>query len=350
MSEESLRVADRAHQRSFEVLGMPDIAPPWAMVLGRRKFAARVRKISKAAQEVIKDPEVVRYVSTYKEGNSVLRSLQRPRIDVERMRQHRAGSSGGLAQLSALASFSPDDEGLAPPIEYDRAETSTGRLKVSRGPAILTLQKECRDIIVSRAGGAICEVDFVSLEPRVALSVMGVEAPRDIYEGVRARLNMSGLTRDVVKQAVISALYGSSSAALAESLGGRSAAQGLIREVKSYFRVPELVAKLRSEMTRSGDRLHNYYGRPLPDAKESDPDTKLISHYLQSTAVDVALLGFKDLATRLNSHRVAPIYIIHDAILFDVPVDAEEKLQQECAAGVDLDIGHFELGVKRVTR
>ena len=350
LPESNLQVSDSAHQRSFEVLGVSGLTVPWVMVMGRQKFTARIQGIVKATQEVIRDPEVVRYVSTYREGNSVLRSLQRPRIDLQRLRQHRTDDVGGLSQLSALTSFSPDDDGLAPAIVYDRASTATGRLKVARGPAILTLQKECRDIITSRVGGTICEIDFVSLEPRVALNVMGINASQDIYEGVRERLNMSGLTRQAVKQAVISALYGSSSAALAESLGGRREAQGLIREVKAYFHVAELVTRLRSEMARDGGRLHNYYGRPLNDIKENDPDSKIISYYLQSTAVDVALLGFKDLISRFHSSGIMPIYVIHDAILFDVPVGLEERLQRECVTGVDLEMGHFALGLKGISR
>lgn len=346
----SLAISDAAHDRSFEALGVKDQLVPWAMVLGRRKFTARLKQVVQAIQDITGDPELVRYVETYRQGNEFLKTLQRPRIDVDRMRQRRSELTGGVSPLTALASFSPDEAGLAPEIEYDRVSTATGRLKVARGPSVLTLQKECRDIITSRRGGSVWEVDFVSLEPRVALNIMGVEPPRDIYEGVRERMNMSGVTRSAIKQAVISALYGSSSSALAEALGGRREAQGLIREVKVYFKVADLVARLRSEMDQAGGRLHNYYGRPLLDAKGDDPDSKLISHYLQSTAVDVALLGFKDLSARLSASGVQPIYVIHDAVLFDVPAGREAQLQEECSRGVDLEIGRFELGLKRVSQ
>lgn len=349
MPLDSLQISDAAHERSFEVLGFQDLEIPWAMVLGRRKFTTRLKQVVGAIQEVIRDPGVVRYVETYGSGNEFLKSLKRPRIDVERMRYYRTELTGGVSPLTALASFSPDEAGLAPEIEYDRVSTATGRLKVSRGPSVLTLQKECRDMIISQTGGSIWEVDFVSLEPRVALNIMGTQPPRDIYEGIRERLNMSGVTRSAIKQAVISALYGSSSSALAEALGGRREAQVLIREVKEYFRVPDLVSRLRSEMDYADGRLHNYYGRPLIDVKGDDPDSKMISHYLQSSAVDVALLGFKDFSSRLSASGVQPIYVIHDAVLFDVPAGCEIQLQEECTRGVDLEMGHFELGLKRVS-
>lgn len=348
ISQETLQISDPAHLRSLESLGLTGVKVPWAMVLGKNRFTARLKKVVKAIQDVTRDPEVVRYVETYRKGNEFLKTLQRPRIDIARMRGHQADVIGGHGPLSTLTSFTPDEKGLAPPIKYDRVSTSTGRLKVVQGPAILTVQKECRDIIASRVGGSIWEVDFVSLEPRVALNVMGIAPPRDIYEGVRERMNMSGVTRPAIKQAVISALYGSSSASLAEALGGRREAQGLIREVKEYFQVSDLVSLARTKMAGSSNRLHNYYGRPLIDIKTEDPDAKLISYYLQSTAVDVALLGFSQLLHRISSHGIAPIYVIHDAVVLDVPPGKEDELRRACTLGVDLDIGHFELGAKRI--
>lgn len=348
LSIEGLKLSDFAHVRSFESLGISECEVPWAMVLGRRKFTARLKMIIGSIQEVIRDPEVMRYVETYRQGNEFLKTLQRPRVDINRMRKHRDDAAGGLAPLSALASFSPDGEGFAPAIEYDRISTSTGRLKVSRGPMVLTLQKEFRDIISSRTGGSIYEVDFVSLEPRVSLNIMGTKPPRDIYEGIREKMKMSSVTRSAIKQAVISALYGSSSSALAEALGGRREAQNLVWEVKEYFQVTDLVARLRSAMVDSEDRLHNYFGRPLVDIGPDDPDAKLISYYLQSTAVDVALLGFSQLVKRVSSLGIIPIYVIHDAVVLDVPSGADRELQLACDEGVDLDMGRFELGLKRI--
>lgn len=350
MSLDSLEISSASHKRALEVLGVTDGRIPWSMVLGRQKFTARLKQVISSIQSVMRDPEVTRYVETYRRGNEFLKGLQRPRIDIDLMRSHRADMSGGLASLAALTSFTPGDDGLAPAITYDRTSTSTGRLIVSAGPKVLTLQKECREIIRSRSGGSIYEVDFVSLEPRVALNIMGETPPRDIYEGIKERMGLSTVTRSAIKQAVISALYGSSSSALAEALGGRREAQNLVREVKEYFQVSDLVSRLNSHISQRSGRLHNYFGRPLIEAREGDPESKLVSHYVQSSAVDASLLGFKDLLSRLESQGIAPIYVIHDAVLLDVPRGCEELLQRECAAGVDLEMGHFELGLKRVSQ
>ena len=160
---------------------------------------------------------------------------------------------------------------------------------------------------------------------------------------------MTNASRSSIKQAVISSLYGSSSSSLSESLGGRLQALELIKEVKKYFQVPEMVSMIRSSMARSAGRLHNYYGRPLVHAKDSESDAKLISHYLQSTAVDVALLGFSDLCDRLKSHNSHPIYVIHDALLVDVPRSSETNFLEQCNLGIDLEVGHFELGVNKIS-
>lgn len=349
MATDNFSIEDQAQLRALESLGADSHKIPWVMALGRRRFTSRIKKVVHAIQQVTGDPDIAKYVETYRQGNELLRALRRPRIDMELMRAHRESLSGGPAVLSALSSFAPEDDGLAPAVSYDRAATATGRLIVTHGPKILTLAKECRNIIKSRTGGAVYEIDFVSLEPRVALNVMGIQPARDIYEGIRERMHMSKVTRAAVKQAVISALYGSSSSALVEALGGRREAQGLVREVKEYFHVSDLAARLRSEMSESGGRMHNYFGRPLLDIKHDDPDSKLISYYVQSSAVDISLLGFRDFTARVTSRGVVPIYVIHDAILLDVPPGAEEALQQECSLGVDLGMGHFELGLKRVS-
>jgi hypothetical protein len=349
ISTGGLELADPQQVRAFESLGINPSTVPWARALRRDRLSARIRAVSQSIQVIIRDPELRRYVKTYRQGREFLRCLQRPTIDIELLRDHRENPATSASVASTLLSFSPDETGLAPEIEYDQTSTSTGRLLVTSGPRVLTLPKEHRDIIRSAQGGSIFEVDFVSLEPRLALLLAGGRPPRDIYEDVRDRLDVATVSRSDVKLAVISALYGSSSAALAGTLGGRSQARALVDEVKDLFRVNDLVARLRSHMTEHGDRLHSWFGRPLREVGPNDGDSKLVSHYIQSSAVDVSLLGFSQLSDRVHSLGARPIYVIHDAVLFDVPPGAEEALHRECEKGIDLELGHFELGIKRVT-
>ena len=341
-----LELAPAEQFRAFAALGVEPDRVAWAAALGRRRLSRRLQEVVRAIQEVACDTELVRYGKTYGAGQEFLRGLQRPLIDrplLERRLQEQGDTGAG----GSLATFAPDREGLAPPVSYSRVATSTGRLTVERGPRILTLAREHREVIQSAQGGSVLEVDFVSLEPRLALLESGATPPRDIYSALGSELGLT-LPRAALKGAVISALYGSSASSLAEALGGRARARDLVERVGERFGVRELVSRLRAGIAERG-RLHNRYGRPLLEARATDPDPRLVSHYVQSSAVDVALLGFFQLCSRVAHLGIRPIYVIHDAVLLDVPKGAEEALRKECEAGVRLDLGHFELGVKRVT-
>jgi hypothetical protein len=122
----------------------------------------------------------------------------------------------------------------------------------------------------------------------------------------------------------------------------------VIRRVKEYFGAEALGGRLTAEATASGS-LHNYYGRPLPDMTPGTKESKLISYYVQSSCVDTSLLGFIDLCERIKSLGARPIYVIHDALLIDVPSESVEEFLHVCSAGVDLSVGHFELSSNRIS-
>lgn len=349
MPTDTFLLSDPAQLSAFASLGLAPDRVPWALALGRERFSSRLRTISQGIQDVLCDTEVQRYIETYRIGRKLLESLLRPAIDVDLLRSYRSADSTSASCSASLLSFSPDEPGRAPPIVYDSCRTSTGRLTVTSGPRVLTLAREHRDIIRSTLGGSILEVDFVSLEPRFALHLGGVRPPADIYEDIRSRSGSSATSRRDIKLAVISALYGSSLSGLSETLGSRAAAQDLVDEVSRLFQVERLAGSLRSHMSSHGGRLHNHFGRPLTEVAPSDKDPILISHYVQSSCVDVALMGFTQLCQRVKHLGVRPIYVIHDAVLLDVPAGAESALREECQLGVDLETGHFELGVKRVS-
>ena len=78
-------------------------------------------------------------------------------------------------------------------------------------------------------------------------------------------------------------------------------------------------------------------------------ESLLISYYVQSSCVDTVLLGFSHLCDRIKSLGAQPIYVIHDALLIDVPNSSIDDFMEICAQGVDLEVGHFELGVNRIS-
>lgn len=344
---DGLSVASHAQIHAFEMLGVKTESVPWLMALGKDQFTDRIKMIAQTTQNIVRDHRVEKYVQTYGSCRKFLKSLSRPSVDVDLLRKYVSECESGLSVIKTLKSFTPDNTGHAPQIVYDQVGTSTGRLTVETGPSILTLPKQYRNLIKSALGGSVYEVDFVSLEPRFVLHVMGIEPPEDIYEHIRQTLFKGELTRKIVKLATLSALYGSSSQLLSELTGITASSRTIIRRVKEYFKADDLSDRLVSELRDGG--LYNYYGRPLFDLRVGEKDTKLLSHYVQSSSVDTALIGFSKLSESLKTHGARPIYVIHDAVMFDVPKDSEDNFKRICDLGVDLDIGHFKFGVNKIS-
>jgi hypothetical protein len=342
-----LSLATQAHTRSFESLGVSPSNIPWLSVLGKESFRARVQEVIDALRELSKDQKLVEYTSVYAQCQKFLSDLERPRIDVDELRRHVSECESGLSVVKTLKSFSPCDDGLAPRIVYDHAGTATGRLTVKEGPSILTLPKSCRSVIRSPRGGSLWEVDFVSLEPRFVLHVMGKPAPRDIYEDIRQKVFRGDLDRKTVKTATISALYGSSAGLMSDLTGESTSSRRIIKQVKEYFSADDLGRTLSAE-SASG-MIHSYYGRPLTDMVPGTKESKLISYYVQSSCVDTALLGFIKFCEKIRTLGARPIYVIHDALIIDVPLDAESDLAIACREGIDLGVGHFEVSSNRIS-
>jgi len=242
--------------------------------------------------------------------------------------------------VSAIVeSFKPDDDSYARPPEYSHA-TSTGRLTIKDGPLILGLKKSQRRILKSRFhGGQMMMIDFVSLEPRVLRLLFNGEAPKDIYENISIILDVS---REQAKLATLQLLYGSSISAV--SSGVKDLTRDKVKEIEKYFNLHKLKSKLSNQLNDIG-YIKSYWGRPL---KEANNEHLLVSHYTQSTAVDVALQGFSHLLDKISEEDldVIPCYVIHDALIVDTSPASYDKLKNLVEDGIDLDMGHFDLSFK----
>lgn len=344
---EKLSVPTAAQSAAFTHLGVDPRTVPWYMAMSKDQFSARVQTISQMIQDVFCDTKLSNYVKTYGQCREFLQGLTRPMINSELLRQFAQDTESGLSVIKSIRSFTPGPDGLAPQIVYDQTSTATGRLTVERGPSILTLPKQYRRMIQSTCGGNIWEVDFVSLEPRFVLHVQGKSPPRDIYEDIRQCVFKGELDRRTVKTATISALYGSSSDLMSSLTGAGSTSKSIIRRVVEYFQSDRLGSRLAEE-TNAGP-IHNYYGRPLNEMVRGVKHSKLVSYYVQSSCVDSSLLGFSDLCNRLKSLGARPIYVIHDAVLIDVPQNVEAEFLKVCSAGIDLNVGHFELSANKIS-
>ena len=316
---------------------MEDIARgpiPWPLVIPQHILGEHLRSISSDVEDVL--DQLGGYADVLAHSRRILSVLQPCRIDLAALRveQGRSGSH-------VLDSFEPGpDSTCAPPI-YSHA-TATGRLTVKEGPRILTLQKEHRRVLASRFdGGRVMQIDFVSLEPRVLRLLHAGVAPTDIYSDVSERIG-GAVGRRQVKLATLKLLYGSSRAGIPEEIG--NVGPSVLKQVEEYFGLPTLRAKLGSELRREG-AIRSHWGRPLPEATENH---LLVSHFTQSTAVDIALGGFGDLLEDIVSEDldVVPCYVLHDALVVDVHPDSEPRLGVIVGRGIEVSgIGNFGISL-----
>lgn len=323
-----------AHARAMETLASGSIVP-WSMVLPNRTHRAFVERIINSAVGATNELPKDYYASAWKAGGKVLRALRPAKIDVAQWESLVALEP---PNLHVLQSFKPDKSGFAGKVTYDRFGTRTGRLTVKSGPGILTLKRDYRrKLLASRyEGGCVVSVDFAALEARVLLYEGGGRCDDpDLYSLISREVFGGTATRQQVKGAVISEVYGSSKAALGAALGisGREL-DDFVARVRSFFKVSDLRKRVKDEYVKQG-WITNRYGRRVP--VDEPLDHILVNSYAQSTGVDVAMMGFHDIIKELRKLTgVVPIYVLHDALLIDCPpqhLDAVMSLREVKVGG-----------------
>lgn len=287
-------------------------------------------------------------------------------------------------------------------LRYNRVHSATGRMVAvnvndEQGFNILTYPKADRHLLESRYGveGRLVSLDYSSLEPAVLFTLVrqlgldeGATTPQnrlspvfsqpslttpsgatnrekeveergeDLYSfvgGLLARhgLESSTIERGVLKVAVITSLYGGTVETIYEQLREkenfqhykekdlRGTAEKLVELVQDTFCLNAVRAMLVSEAkSNNGVFITNYYNRPI--SLEDVADYKLVNRYVQSTATDVAMLGFLNVIRELKRpknrvlySRVHPAFLLHDAIILDVHNNSLKLLPALCRIGVD---------------
>lgn len=292
----------------------------WSLALGVRGLAAELKRFRGEIIEVVEEMESTGYSETLIRGRSIFEELQPIRVDPVRVRS--LVESG-----EPLESFIPTSGNECERIRYTHG-TKTGRLRVESGPRVLTMSKQHRKVLTSRyPNGKIVSVDFVSLEPRLALFAVGKKSTGDVYDEIS---RLSGESRAKTKIATLSFLYG---AAATDGVGDK-----LKRYVREFFKVGELHRRIEECGGKNG------YGRPL----HVDEDRLLIPHWVQSTAVDVCLLGFTGLSEALGG-IADPLFLVHDAMFLDVPAENMERLSGIISEGVMVSpYGRFPLSLNEL--
>ena len=230
--------------------------------------------------------------------------------------------------------------------KYSLTSNISGRMVIKKGPNILVLPKRCRTIFESSfSDGELISLDFVNLEPRIALKLTGKNPPVDIYEEAKNQLSFE-IDRSVIKRAIITMLYGGSHESL-KNISANKAVE-LFESMKKYFDMEELL-NISSNIDDFGIR-RNYFGRPIWNLDEAKSNI-LINNFIQSTAVDVALQYFSSLVDIVDNQRCKPIFLIHDAIVFDIQKDHVNEFNEIIKKGYDdKDLGNFPLSTSQFNK
>jgi hypothetical protein len=233
---------------------------------------------------------------------------------------------------------------------------------VIKGPNILHLPKEQRNILCSRFGseGKIMQLDFRALEPRVVLfSSLSGNPPllgygsvgEDIYQDVLNSLEITNIHRDKVKDVILSQLYGAGYEKILSSLEGVQDPEGFIAAVNDFFGLEQIRERLFQEYEANNrEFILSFYGRML-NTREAKP-YMLLNYFTQSTAVEVALYGFRNIVRILNgNNQIIPLFVLHDALVLDVHnscLDFLSQLAHEGSRNIPLFSGcEFAIKISR---
>ena len=79
-------------------------------------------------------------------------------------------------------------------------------------------------------------------------------------------------------------------------------------------------------------------------------NSNLLNYFLQSSAVDVAMLGFAQIIEKIKVFNVLPIFVIHDALLLDCAGGDVQDVISLIKDGVGIPaIGQFPVSIDVIT-
>lgn len=335
----------KAFQTVLKGAGDKDI--PWHLAMPSGAFKKDVVSLAEALHRTFGKINLDYYRDHYRKTLSIFNKMQPAKIDSRAWMFHKHNPE--LLTPHVFNSFKPDSNWFAPQTVYSKSDTKTGRLKVIDGANILHLPKEQRNILTSRFGseGKVMQLDFRALEPRVVLFVnqlssslsgnvplLGYQAVgEDIYQDVLDALGITDIHRDKVKDVILSQLYGAGYEKILSGLVGIRDPEGFISAVNDFFGLDKIRERLFQEYEANNrEFILSFYGRRL-DTREAKP-YMLLNYFAQSTAVDVAFYGFRNILRAINANPlIVPLFILHDALVLDVHNSALSHLPGLLLAG-----------------
>ena len=301
------------------------------------KRSSYLKKVKKEIKRVLEETRNSSYYKTYKSQQYLFNNLYNYNIDFKTLNAYLLLESNESLKNNLLG-FKNKIK-----VEYTRTDSTTGRLSSKSQANILTLPRKYRNIFKSSFNsGKVVYIDFVSLEPRVMRKLGGFDCSGDIYEEIGNNLEID-VDRSVIKQAVISAVYGSSKKALYSKMP-KDKVDKLCDYISEFLKVQSCL-EMAQESSESNCRT-NFWGRPIWN-KGSNETNVILNNYVQSSAVDIALSGFSSILQKLDSSKVKPLFIIHDALMIDVEEEYLNNFVNIVLQGYDCSIlNNFPLSVE----
>lgn len=317
---------DKKFVDAFHVLA-PNKSIRWQHAVPKHVFSNFIDDMRKDVKVLLENGCVRYYDEIYRQSHRFLDGLYIAAVDAKALATAIA-TEHNPTNKSALNSLSPDSSGFTKKVQYDMLATATGRLTVRSGPRILTLPKRYKSIFKSKFdGGKIITIDYNALEPSVAIALTGQELQDDTYTYISKTLLNGAISRKQAKAVTISLLYGASEQTIGSVSGLKNAElRAAIDSVTSYIDVKTLKNKLLKQAESMQGVITNHYGRPIV----VDDISKVINYFCQSTAVDVALLGFSNVMKLIKASGwiIEPLFVIHDALMLDVHPDYVNYIDQ----------------------
>jgi len=331
-------------KKAFLELGVEINGVPSIMIQRPEDFKENLKKVTEWASEVYDILDEYSYLKTFKKEQKLLRGMSEAVFDSISFNRWLLDNK---IDKKVKKSFSTNRHGYLERVVYNNYSTRTGRIVTESGPQLLTTQKEIRGFLKSRyKGGKIIQFDFISLEPRVALSSAGNNSQKDIYEMFNENYFSNSLERSQIKKLVLCALYGAGVRTLKKILPPGIKPFEAVNHIKNSMNFNDIVSVKKQELEKKSF-ISNIFGRSI--IPSSDRDSIIFNNWVQSSAVDVSLIGFQNLIEELRSENLnfEPIFLIHDALIIDASPDMIKKIEKESQISIFIkELGHFPLSVE----
>ena len=324
-------IRDEKIENILSELSLSGELPPISKLVRRDVFKEKLKIAIEQSLDLLRGLEDADYIETFIKCQRVLSGMQEAKIDLERLKKI------NIKNKSVFSSFKPENNGFLERVSYSNIKTATGRMTVLKGPQILIAPKEVKSCLKSKfKNGKMFQVDYISLEPRVARLLKKGDSERDIYQQTNLELFENKLSREQVKSIFLCAIYGAGERRLSAILPKDYRPRDIVKKLRDYIGFFEIVDRKRVELKKYG-KMFNFFGRPVIPSSDRDPI--IFNNWLQSTAAEAALLGFEKV---INKVKADPVFLIHDAIIFDVKKENVSDFKKYIESGVNISgLGNF---------